>query len=256
MKHISGLAMSLILFSAGAQAGQKSVIEPIGFSKDGKSFAYIDSFQEMDGSDGASVKISFINLKTNQFALPSIKVAVSRESDQRTPNLFMTLKLQALAKASPSLKALGIVDRSAIEAFILGSTQRANVKEYDINTNGITSGANPLRTFGFRVETLPSGGRDFHGDLTQMLRLSVQRGYSPSVSAAFQVVQADASLPASRKNARDYALRTVYTNAFQTNNNTFEPAGMVAIVDVISTGHEGIDSSTIAVSVPSLATQQ
>ena len=81
-KMLCGVILGLgacSLAATVALAGDNSQIEPIGFSKDGKYFAF-EQYGEQDGTGAAYSEIYFLNVAKNTWSKKPVRIRVTEEN--------------------------------------------------------------------------------------------------------------------------------------------------------------------------------
>lgn len=102
------LCVLLFLLPAPALAGDSSEITPVGFSEDGRYFAYL-RYGVYDGSGLAFGELFFLDVPENRFVAPKV-IRIEGEFDiDGFPEDLEGVRAQALEKGKSDLRLYGIV---------------------------------------------------------------------------------------------------------------------------------------------------
>ncbi len=233
-------AMALLAFlpaAAGASAGDFSTFQSLGFSPDGKIYAF-EEFGVQDGSGFPYSTVYFIDTEKDAY-LPGTPIRVRIDSEEAgiaRARAESRDKAKALADAHHVLDNPGMlaafnpmgeagVDRKRIE-YLQHAVEPTPGGSFVLTLEEI-----PLEPSGNCRDITPEGGKGFR------LKLARNDG-----EAADRVVHEDGRVPESRKCPLSYQVSGAVT---------FDPPGAdpvhVALVLVRSFGFEGADGRWIAV---------
>ena len=96
----------LLIATAPAFAGDRALLNMLGYSDDGRYFAY-EEFGEHDGAGGVYSSITIVDLKTDKWMYGSpFTVDEGGDTDETPP--LSEVRAKALAKAQDKLKEVGI----------------------------------------------------------------------------------------------------------------------------------------------------
>lgn len=233
------LAASLLLLSAApAQAGDAANFDPIGFSEDGRYFAY-EEYGIQDGSGFPYDNIYVVDLIADKWVGTPVRVRLDDE----------TASLPA-AREQAMEQAKGMLDKAALttpaEVLLLNANGEVGADGTEVAFGMFGNGLDDVRnTFKLSLATFDSTSTEpcaSYGmeDPVQgfALTLSDEAGNSAEIYR-------DGSVPASRGCVSDYRIHAVL--------GPF-PAGlsaspMVAVISVYSLGFEGPDRRFVTIPV-------
>lgn len=197
--------LALALASASAQAGDASLTRSLGFSADGKYYAFAQ-FGTQDGSGFAWAEVAVIDVSKNAYAA-SRTVLIREENSSEEAALASAVKQVQLPR-------FGIVAGKNLGRTLLQrlptdrSTYTSNQFTFDYWAEGGAS--SPTPRYDVAIESSATEDKtdgkyctDVFGMAPQLLKLSVLGGAAPVV------LQNDESLPKRRLCAGNYALRSV-----------------------------------------------
>ncbi len=213
MKYIATALLSLAAVSA--QAGDASTYQTLGFSKDGKYFAFAETGTQ-DGSGFHYANVAVVDVAKNKFAAAK-NVVLEGEGDESTGS-----PEEALTKAVAELKLgrFGITRGANLGQELLVrlptdySTYSGNTFSIDYWAEGGASTTVPK--YDVVIET--SAGEDtsegkwcseFRGSAPELLKLSVVGKEGNGTEGFAQLLQQDKSLPKSRSCAGSYGVQRV-----------------------------------------------
>ncbi len=234
---ISSLALLIagaVAIEAPALAGDASTAAALGFSKDGKYFSYIE-YGYQDGSGFPYAAVKFLDVAKNSFAAPTVAVVKQNES-----GTIREVRYQALVRARNSFRKLGISQGNIGELL-------ASRKLTDLSNDSaakIRFARHPvirgLISPEFEIsleEKAARSTRCMMGESPVMMKLSIK-----SVSSGKTVeLQNDTALPASRGCVKGYRIQDIIAREEGDRE-------VVVLLNIFTTGFEGDDSRTIAVS--------
>lgn len=230
---LAGLAM---LFAAsGASAGDTASLEVLGYSPDGKVFA----FEEYGISDGAGFPYSniyFIDIEEDKF-LPGTPIRVHVEEEGPLGKVRETARAKAAALATKYQLAdnPGVIVAYNAPSEIDSDPHKVRFQSYvSAPPHGYTNTL-VLSEKDFPISADCAGFADSYKGFT--LRLTEYQG-----QAMDKIVHDDTSVPKSRLCPNDYRIGAVISSEIR-------EAPLVAMILVGSYGFEGNDRRWIAVPV-------
>lgn len=234
-KLLSSLAV-VLLGIAPAHAGDRHLVNPIGYSPDGHYFAFEEFGTGMGDASQVMSAISIIDVTTGKQVTGSPFSALGGEDDQLAP-----LRAKAAALAAPVLKTLDVSDPAQYVSMV---------------GDGVAGANGAALRFG-----QPHSGNDFGVDDDRLLTLSVfdsddkdpaceeratrTKGFSLSVSkgGSQHLVFNDGLVPLPPGCVLDYRLYGVVLPIDS------DMSKAVALVSVLTAGFEGYDRGFVAVPV-------
>jgi predicted secreted protein len=235
------VASFLALVAAPAFAGDAADFAALGFSADGRYFAY-EEFGVQDGSGFPYSNIFILDVAEDKWAGGSpFRVMLEEES----PTLA-GVRGEAMAKAAPALAKLDITEPAVIAAMHADGQPVEDRKTIMFGAPGFGLDE-PDDSAKLSLSTFPS---------TSTVRCVEDFGFEPPVGFALVLepsdrapvqIYRDESVPASRNCTVDYRLSAVVGPVNWSWNNLTP----VAIVSVFSRGFEGPDRRFIAVPLKS-----
>ena len=233
------LAASLLLFStAPAQAGDAANFDPIGFSEDGRYFAY-EEYGIQDGSGFPYDNIYLVDLIEDKWVGTPVRVRL----DDETASL-PAARQQAMGQAKAKLDKAALT--TPAEILLLNANGEVGADGTEVAFGMFGNGLDDVRnTFKLSVTTFDSTSTEpcaSYGmeDPVQGLALTLADEAGNSAE-----IYRDASVPASRGCVSDYRIHAILSPF---------PAGlsaspMVAVVSVYSLGFEGPDRRFVTIPV-------
>ena len=234
------LIFSLVVlsFNAVSYAGDASTAAQIGFSKDGKFFSYFE-YGVSDGSGFPYAMVKFINLQKNTYASPQI-TAMDENDQVGGIESLRAIRMKALMKARHTLAKLGISKSYFGE--ILASRKLTDLSSASVSKipfarfpviRGLSS-----PSYEVNLTTKPSAhsAKCYFDENPMMLNLTVKN----LTTGKMMTLQNDVTLPESRGCVTGYRIQDVIA---QEN----EDHRVVVLLNVLTTGFEGDDSRTMAV---------
>lgn len=214
-------------------AGESATTRPIGFSKDGKFFAYVEYVMQ-DGSGFTIATVKFLDVAKNAYA----DKAVTVRDENEMADLYKTRE-KALTKAAPILAKLKIlknnseflVSRQITDTDVAQNKDMRHKAEFSTYRNMLSGGQLSLSL------DLKKGKSDLCISEVEpkMLKLSLKRADGKVV-----ILQEDKELPKSRGCAYDYVIQDVIIK-----EDSRKEA--VVLVNVVTNGFEGPSTETIAI---------
>lgn len=233
------LAASLLLLSAApAQAGDAANFDPIGFSEDGRYFAY-EEYGIQDGSGFPYDNIYVVDLIADKWVGTPVRVRLDDE----------TASLPA-AREQAMEQAKGMLDKAALttpaETLLLNANGEVGANGAEVAFGMFGNGLDDVRnTFKLSLTAFdstsaqPCASYGMEGPVQGFaLTLADEAGNSAEIYR-------DGSVPASRGCVSDYRIHAVLSPF---------PAGlsaspMVAVISVYSLGFEGPDRRFVTIPV-------
>lgn len=234
----SRLTLALLWFvtlASAAQAGDSAQLDVIGFSTDGRIFAF-EEYGVQDGSGFAYSNIFFIDTQTDKF-LPNTPVKVLVEDEESIGKI----RKLAREKAEPLIAHYDLENNPGL---VVAFNPVSEIE------------SNPHRVRYYQYPSLPPRSQTFTMELKEkafpapkacLNMVGAFSGFSLAFTEAFsepstRVIFEDKQVPASRNCPNGYRLGAVITSELSA-------APMVAMIQVSSFGFEGNDERWIAVPV-------
>ena len=233
-RKAAAVLLGSVLTAASASAGDFSSFQPIGFSPDGRVFAF-EEFGIQDGSGFAYSNIYVVNLEADSWAVGT-PIRVMAEDEAAS---LSQIRAQAQAQAAETIAALDIDVPAEMVALVGdgapdadGQSLRFGVPGYE---PGAVNGDYELRLSSFATTAAAPCADWFSVD---------PMGYELTISADGneRLVHRDGSLPRSRGCPVTYRL---YGVALPFNASSAEAA--VVLISVYPGGFEGPDRRFLAV---------
>lgn len=234
MKKLLLSSFITILTLSQVMAGESATTRPIGFSKDGKYFAYVEYVMQ-DGSGFTEASVKFLDVKKNAFAEKA--VSVRDENDKAD---VVKTREKVLVKAASLLTKLGIsknnvdvlVSRQITDTDVSQNQDMRKKAEFSTYRNILSGGSNSVV---LEIKKAPNAGACISEIESQMLKVSLKKADGKII-----VLQEDKELPKSRDCAYDYTIQDIFTKEDSRKE-------VVVLINVIGQGFEGPSSRTIAV---------
>lgn len=237
MKKI--LSAVLLLASSLSFAGDAAKLTHVGFSADGKNYAFMESGVQ-DGSGFAYAKIRFLDVSKNAFN----SAAVSAQEDENTkePGDLVKTEAAALKAAEASLKKLNI--STAIKGDVLVSRKITDIDTRSLNSATFTflpgiAGYPSHEQFKVKLtatDVKTSSGYCLNEGMAKKLKVDVQN----LSNKAIKILQNDSTLPSSRGCVHAYEIEDVVSQNYG--------ESVVVLIRVFTLGFEGEDVRYMAVS--------
>ena len=233
------LAASLILLCAPpALAGDAAAFDPIGFSEDGRYFAY-EEYGVQDGSGFVYDNIYMVDLIEDKWVSPPVRVRVEDETARLT-----AVRAEAIAKAKPMLDKAALV--TAPEMILLNADGEVGSNGMEVSFGALGNGLSaPSEVWGLKLSTFESTTSEPCASYGMeepvkgfALTLTADTGDSAEIYR-------DASVPASRGCVSDYRIHAVVGPFYW----GFNASPLVAVVSVYSLGFEGPDRRFVTVPI-------
>lgn len=236
----AGIAFLLLCAAAPLRAGDFAVDAPVGFSVDGRYFAF-EEFGVQDGSGFPYANLYVIDLERDAW-VSGTPIRVRREAEDAGWSGLAAVRGEARARAGGILADLG-VRAPALELFArgIGEARGAPARVTVAVPNPSFPMAEPWGRLDLVLETIAAPSPlDFCPEPTRGFRLT-----RIDAAGGARVLHADARVPRSRGCAVDYRLTRVLAPGFPAAGATG-----VAVISVFASGFEGLDRRFIALPVP------
>lgn len=234
--QLSAIALAL-LTASGASAGDVAEMRPLGFSPDGKFFAF-EQFGEQDGSGFAYAEIQVIDTETDQY-VPGTPVSVLIKREEAS---IGEARRESLKQAKAILDERKIGDDPGYLVAMAPIGELAG-KVYEMRYQAYPSFYVSDGVYRVSIEEFEAKGED----LCVSMNVNV-RGFALSIAddAKAEVrreVYRDKSVPKSRNCPSAYAVGGVVTPGYRTKGPH------MIMVQVASLGFEGNNLRWLAVPV-------
>jgi predicted secreted protein len=233
------LAASLLLFSAApALAGDAAAFDPIGFSEDGRYFAY-EEYGIQDGSGFPYDTVYVVDLIADKWVGTPVRVRVDDETAR-----LSAVRQQAMTEAKPMLDRAALV--TAPEMILLNADGEVGANGLAVRFgspgNGLDAPREPLdlalSSFD-STSTEPCASYGMEGPVQGFaLTLTDAAGNAAEIHR-------DAAVPASRGCVSDYRIHAVVGPFY----SGFNASPLVAVVSVYSLGFEGPNRRFVTVPI-------
>ncbi|WP_051332412.1 DUF2259 domain-containing protein [Cucumibacter marinus] len=235
LRLITGL-LAFVLATSQAFAAERALFEALGYSDDGRYFAF-EEFGTQDGTGSPYSSIYVIDLKLDIWADGPFRTQASEE-EWETP--LHVIRTENRDKAADALDARGIVRPAFTIAMNGDGEPEVNEMTLDFGVPTFSSPGAMHGDYQISLEIFPAPGAEFCedilGELPKGFALLIDDGQGDLE------VSRDASVPKSRGCVRDYRPYAVLV-PFE----NYDLAHGVAIVSVYAFGFEGVDRRFIAV---------
>lgn len=242
MKKIIFIFTAFLFFSClEGFAGDAAKITTLGFSNDGRYFAFMESGIG-DGLGAAYARIRFLDTPRNAFAGTAVQKSQTEEEVAANKGSLQTIERDTIALAQPTLTKLGI--KSENRGNVLVSRKVTDLE------------ARALRTISFSTTPIIAGliSPKFQLNLSQIKAIPGEKiiCMDPDKAKILRLtlvdqqtkkqllLQADTTLPSSRGCAHAYEIEDVLQ--FQSN--------LVVLIRIYTVGFEGEDVRYLAISGP------
>jgi len=233
------LAVSLLLISAApALAGDAATFNPLGFSEDGRFFAY-EEYGIQDGSGFPYDTVTIVDLIKDKWVAPPVRVRLEDETAG-----LAAAREQAMAKARAMLEKVALTTPTQTLLLNADGEVGANGTEVSFGTfgNGLDAPRDPftltLTSFD-STSTEPCASYGMEGAVQGFaLGLADSDGNSAEIYR-------DEAVPASRGCVSDYRIHAVVGPYAQ----GFNASPFVAVISVYSLGFEGPDRRFVTVPI-------
>lgn len=241
--RLAALLLLSLLACGRALAADGAAFNPIGYSPDGRYFAF-EQFGMQDGSGFAYWDVFVIDLKDNSWVKGSpYKVVINNEDESKLTDA----REKARSAAAPALKLYNITEPAMLLAANPG-TEVVDTRErlsfdrwyHSLGSRSADTTQNEVR-FEVSVETLPlPRPATCPDDLGEFLGLRVKvKDMQMNMS---RTIHEDKTIPASRQCPRAYDVAAIIAQAGYPVTDR-----LVALIGVYGLGFEGSDHRFIAV---------
>lgn len=235
IRALTAKALLLAFLGAAlpASAGDGAHPLPLGFSEDGRIFAFAEWGAE-DGSGFAYASVYLIDLAADKWAAKPVKIR--HERDGASARLAL---VEALGKAEPALSGVGITQPARLVFARAPGLPEGATERHDITLQAYGLLAPQGRAYEAVLEPRVLAGGDC-GDV----------GFGAGKAAGFALrwggaaVHEDTKLPASRGCPTGYSLERIYMA------EQAEGGYAAALIGVYRYGFEGPDLRHIALPLP------
>lgn len=234
--QLSAIAFAL-LTASGASAGDVAEMRPLGFSPDGKFFAF-EQFGEQDGSGFAYAEIQVIDTETDQY-VPGTPVSVLIKREEAS---IGEARRESLKQAKAILDERKIGDDPGYLVAMAPIGELAG-KVDELRYQAVPSFYVSEGVYRISIEQFDAKGEDLCVNLNVNVRgfaLSIADDAKPEVR---REVYRDKSIPKSRNCPSAYAVGGVVTPGYRSNGPH------MIMVQVASLGFEGNNLRWLAVPV-------
>lgn len=238
------IAAAVLSLSSLCFAGDAAKLTHIGFSSDGKSYAFMESGIQ-DGSGFAYAEIKFLDVVSNKYSAPAVS-AMTKEED--TISNLLDIELEAIKKADATLKSLKIspyIKGDVVLSRKLTDLDAGKLKEVNFSNGPIIAG---LMAPKYKLKLTQSSvkvGTDaaciVEGE-AKKLKLELVNVQTKKAT----VLQEDKKLPSSRGCAHNYAIEDVVV--INPDQMSELASNVVVLVRIYSYGFEGEDVRYMAIS--------
>lgn len=233
------IAAAVFSLSTIAFAGDAAKLTHIGFSSDGKNYAFMQSGIQ-DGSGFAYAEIRFIDTLNNKFSAPEVKVI---QQDEEVVTMLPEIEAEALKKAEATLKNLEISTKGEVlVSRKISDLEARKLKEVSFSNGALIHG---LTAPQYKVKMTLSKALAENcmnpGD-GKKLKLELINLQSKKIS----VLQDDKKLPASRGCVHNYEIEDIIV--INPDQMSEQAARIVVLVRTFTYGFEGEDVRYMAVS--------
>ncbi|MGI9464287.1 MAG: DUF2259 domain-containing protein [Aestuariivirgaceae bacterium] len=236
IKRVFAAFLALVSSVSIALAGDSAERRIIGFSPDGKWFAF-EQFGIQDGSGYPYHDVFVIDLVNDKWALGTpVRVRIDTEAATQHQ-----VRNQARSKAAPTLAKLKIIDQGRILASNPVTETASDARQIRFLLHMNVSG--PKYQYRLKLEEFPASAEQLCKDLGadgKAFALSLAYGENP----ASEVYRDKDTVPKSRGCATGYTVADVVVAG-----NVGRPKQFVVLVHVFAYGFEGPDSRFIAIPV-------
>lgn len=237
MKKI--ISAALLLASSLTFAGDPAKLTHIGFSADGRNYAFMESGVQ-DGSGFAYAKIRFLDVTKN--AYNSTAVGAQEDENTKEPGNLIKTEATALKSAEATLKRLNI--SIANKGDVLVSRKITDVDTRSLPTATFTflpniagyAGQEQYKLKLTATDVKTSNGYCLNEGIAKKLKVDIQN----LSNKAIKILQNDSNLPAARGCVHNYEIEDVVSP------NSGD--SVVVLIRVFTLGFEGEDVRYMAVS--------
>lgn len=240
VRRAAEVLAALLLLLGPALAGDRALIDFLGYSPDARYFAF-EEFGVQDGSGFAYSTVYVVDLSTDSWVAGSPFKAQAGDDDAEAP--LAEIRAKAMTAAQPTLKQLEIAVPTEILALLGDGVEKADGKQIKWADTACCEPGQTQEddTYTLTLKTSPLTDDNGCGDITSSpaigFELSVDLGDETSV-----LHRDDGRIPKSRGCTVDYRIYAVVM-PFEQNY------GRVAIISSYPFGFEGPDRRFLAVPI-------
>jgi predicted secreted protein len=233
------IAAAVLSLSTLSFAGDVAKLTHIGFSSDGKSYAYMQSGIQ-DGSGFAYANIQFIDTLNNKFAAADVKVI---QQDEEVVVVLPEIEAAALKQAEATLKNLEITTKGdVLVSRKISDLEARKLKEVSFSNGALVHGLTAPQ-YKLKLTLSKAAAANCMTDgMAQKLKLELINQQTKKVS----VLQNDKSLPPSRGCVHNYEIEDVIV--INPDQMSEQAARVVVLLRTFSYGFEGEDVRFMAIS--------
>lgn len=238
------IAIAILSLSSLAFAGDAAKLTHIGFSGDGKSYAFMQSGVQ-DGSGFAYAEIKFLDTASNSYSAKSVSVL---QDEEDTISTLADIEDKAIKSAEATLKSLEISTSLKGDVLVsrkISDLEARKLKEVSFSNGPIIGG---LAAPAYKVKLSTSKAKPAAGSFcmedNKALKLKLELVNLQSKKTT--VLQEDKTLPASRGCAHGYEIEDVVV--INPDQSSELASKVVVLIRVFTIGFEGEDVRYMAVS--------
>ena len=238
------IAVAILSLSSLTFAGDAAKLTHIGFSSDGKSYAFMQSGVS-DGSGSAYAEVRFLDTANNKYTAASVTV---RQDEEDTISTLADIEVKAIKSAEATLKSLQI--SSSLKGDVLVSRKISDLEARKLKevsfSNGVIIGGLTAPQYKIKLSTTkvkPAAG-SYCMDENKALKMKLELVDVQSKKTV--ILQEDKTLPASRGCVHGYEIEDVVV--INPDQMSLQAAKVVVLIRVFTLGFEGEDVRYMAVS--------
>lgn len=238
------IAAAILTVSSLAFAGDAAKLTHIGFSGDGKSYAFMQSGIQ-DGSGFAYAEIRFLDTANNKYTAPAVSVI---QEDEDMISTLSDIEDKAIKNAEATLKSLEI--SSSLKGDVLVSRKISDLEARKLKevsfSNGPIIGGLSAPQYKIKLSTskvkAPANSYCLNDGVGQKMKLELVNLQSKKTT----ILQEDKTLPASRGCVHGYEIEDVVV--INPDQMSELASKVVVLIRVFTLGFEGEDVRYMAVS--------
>jgi predicted secreted protein len=242
MKKI--IAAAILTLSSLAFAGDAAKLTHIGFSGDGKSYAFMQSGVQ-DGSGFAYAEIRFLDTANNKYSASAVSVI---QEDEDTISTLSDIEEKALKNAEATLKSLEISPSLKGDVLVsrkISDLEARKLKEVSFSNGPIIGGLSAAQ-YKVKLSTTKVKPAANTYCLNDGVALKMKLELVNVKSKKTTVLQEDKTLPASRGCVHSYEIEDVVV--INPDQMSELASKVVVLIRVFTVGFEGEDVRYMAVS--------
>lgn len=235
------LTATLLCLSTMAFAGDAAKLTHIGFSSDGKSYAFMESGVQ-DGSGFAYANIRFLDTASNKFSASAVNVL---QNEDDTISTLIDIESEALKRAEATLSSLAIskeIKGDIVVSRKITDLEARKLKEVSFSNGPIIGG---LTAPQYKIKLTVSAAKKETTCLTDSVK-KMKLELVDLKTKKTSVLQEDLKLPASRACAHNYEIEDVVV--INPDQMSELASKVVVLIRVFSQGFEGEDVRYMAIS--------